>query len=347
MIDWRDMDRVDEWRVDMVDPNDLSRVLGTLSGVTALSLDLGYYADTRAGAKVETLGDDGYVANSMLRIVHSVPGWGYTEPLFTGFVTDVDEAVENGTRKASYSLSSSLYGVGGDLFTGPFTIGVGGTALQAVDAILKGCGRPYRLLLARDYRFTSARMWEAASSKLSALFDVMDLAGDRLSVDGEGYVTVEGWSAPSAADQPDWVLDAEDRASVVRSEDVKHSTTAYEAPGRYIVTHKDGDALTVGVADMASGAGTSASVRGYTLTETRDVMDLPGGQTQADQLAAQYLAAAQGAVDEWSVKCMYMPLREGDRVLLRLWGDEVRGFVKDASFDLLKGTVDVTVKGVA
>lgn len=347
MIDWRDTDRIDDWRVDMVDPNDLSRVLGSLSGVTALSLDLGYYADTRAGAKVETLGDDGYVANSMLRIVHSVASWGYTEPLFTGFVTGAEESVDNGTRKASYTLSSALYGVGGDLFAGPFTMGVGGTTLQAVDAILKGCGRPYRLLLANDYRFTSARMWEAASSKLSALFDIVNLASDRLSVDGEGYVTVEGWSAPSAADEPDWVLDAGDRSAVTLGDDAKHSTTAHEVPGRYIVTHKDGDALTIGTADVAAGSAASASVRGYTLTETRDVTDLPGGQAQADQLAAQYLAAAQAAVDEWSVTCLYMPLREGDRVLLRLWGEDVRGFVKDASFDLLKGTVDLTVKGVA
>ena len=118
-------------------------------------------------------------------------------------------------------------------------------------------------------------------------------------------------------------------------------------PGRYVVTHKEGSAVTVGVADVAATMASSAMSRGYVVSETKDVPDLPGGLAQAHALAAQYLAAAQGHEEEWGVTSLYAPYREGDVVRLRLWGEEHHGYVRDADFDLLGGTVKLTIGGIA
>lgn len=343
--DWSDMDRTDEWSVEMVDPRNPSISRGWLKGLKDLSVSTGYYVDTRMTATIETLGDDGYIENSQLRIWHTVPEWGLTYPLFTGYVTSAPDSLENGTRTTSYRCSSAMYAMQVDLFTAPFAINKGAKALDAMGQILNGSGRPYKVANgARDYLFGRPRAWKAADTKLSALNDIANISDDRLTVDGYGYVVIEPYQIPSQAKDPDYVI-ATDGGLVV-SETIDHTNTASEAPGRYIVTHTNGDEVVSAYADVDSSNPNSPQRRGYTLATSNDVTDLTGGAAQAKQLATTYLKKAQGGVEEWGCTCLYFPAQEGDFVKLRLWGEEHLTFVKSAEFSPLSGTVKLNLKGV-
>lgn len=349
-MDWTDTDRTDRWLVEMVDPNDLSTSRGYLADgcVTDLALTLAQDSDTKASAKVSTLGDDGYVRGSALRIWHEVDEWGYREPVFTGYVKEAPDSIVQGVRQTDYQLASALWAVSRDLWPSPFAVASGGTALAAIRAVLDLCSRPYEVDSgALDVRLTTPRAWEAGSSRLDSIADLADMAGDYLSVSGSGLVTVAALPDLTAVSTPTWELDTDDDRAMTLSDGASHTSTAGDVPGRYIVTHKEGSTVTVGVADVAAGMASSASARGYVVAETKEVSELPGGLSQAYVLAAQYLAAAQGHDEEWSVSTLYAPYREGDVVSLRLWGETHIGYVRDADFDLLAGSVKLTIGGLA
>lgn len=350
MADWRDMARTDEWLVEMVDPNDLSGSRGYLADgtVTDLSLTLAYDTETKASAKVTTLGDDGYVQGSMLRVWHEVGEWGYREPVFTGYVSGTSDTISAGVRKTSYELGSALWAIRSDLWPEQFSVASGATAMQAMRSVLGQCSRPYvELAGALDVRTTATQLWKVGTSRLDTLLDLAEMAGDYVSVDGMGRVTVGPSPFNSALDTPRWELDTDDPLSVTTNAGVTHDVTPDDAPGRYIVTHKEGSTVTVGVADAPATYQTSAARRGYVIAKTSEAKELPGGLAQARVLAAQYLAQEQGFVDEWGLTTTYMPYREGDVVGLRLWGDYHVGYVREADFDLIPGKVKLTIGGLS
>lgn len=350
MVDWADASREDAWTVEMVDPNDPTTSRGYLADgcVTDLTLTLAADSDTKATAKVSTLGEDGYVEGSMLRIWHEVEEWGYREPVFTGYVKEAPDSIVQGVRQTDYQLGSALWALSRDLWPAPFAVASGGTALAAIRAVLDLCSRPYEVDSgALDLRLASPRAWEAGSSRLDCLHDLADAAGDYLSVSGMGLVTVAAGPDLSGASTPTWELDTEDDGAMTLSDGASHTSTAGDVPGRFVVTHKEGSAVAVGVADAAATMPSSAMSRGYVVAETKDVPDLPGGLAQAHALAAKYLAEAQGHDEEWGLTSLYAPYREGDVVRLRLWGEEHIGYVRDADFDLLGGTVKLTIGGIA
>lgn len=352
--DWSERDRADEWQVELVDPHDATASRGELSGVTAASIRLVWDSGHRASATVETLsgdGDDGWVENSRLRIWHVIRRWGYRKALFTGYVTGrADEWVAGGL-KVSYECKSALWAVSADLWPYPFACGSGGTVRGAVKQVMDSCSRPYMLLSgAGDYRFSAARVWNAGTSKLDTLSDLVSLASSRLDVDGMGYPTVGPARLPTTSDRPRWTIDAAGAGSVVTS-GVEHSTTAAQVPGRYIVTHKEGNQVTVGVATSGAEKASSAQRRGYVLAEAEEVTDLPGGQSQANSIAADRLSAAQGADEEWRLSCLYFPARPGDACHLRLGGTRQSAigtrscWVREADVDCLAGTMELTLRG--
>lgn len=352
--DWCDQDRADEWQVELVDPHDATRSRGELRGVTSAKVSYVWDAEGRASATVETLapdGDDGWVEASRLRVWHVIREWGWREALFCGYVKSRKDEWTSGGLRATYELGSALWAMSADLWTQPFAVGAGGTVRGAVGQVMSSCGRDYRLLAgAGDLRFTTSRVWQAGSSKLATLTDLCSLAGSRLDVDGMGLPTVGPARVPTASDAARWTLDASGPGSVVVSS-VEHSSTAGQVPGRYVVTHKEKDNVTVGVATADASNPASAQRRGFTIAETEEVTDLPGGQAQANQLAAEALEARAAADEEWRMTCLYFPARPGDACRLRLGGAANAAigtracYVREVDADCLAGTMDITLRG--
>lgn len=352
--DWRAA-RDDRFEVELVDPRDPGRSLGWLRSIEGISLSMSMDSDTRCSAEVSTWGDDGYLEGARLRIWHRVASPAWSEALFCGYVTEVADSWSRGTLGRTYQLKSSLYAMSADLFVGKFVVAQNGSVLQALGRLMDLCDRPHRVLAgARDRRFTATKVWDVATGKLDCMHELAAEAGDRLSVDGLGYVTVGADPALSPRPAARFTVDTRDPRSVALSgTSIDHTSTALTVPGRYIVTHKDGDSVTVGWVDAPTSLPSSPARRGYVLAASREAKDLTGGADEARRLAQRYLDAAQGGSDEWSVSTLYLPVREGDLVDLRTWDEDGRVpslhrcEVKSADKDLLKGEMKLVLRGVA
>lgn len=345
-MNWKDSARTDIWRVEQVDPvnPDISR--GSLEGVSSLSLTWGYYTDTRGSASITTLGNDGFIKHSQLRIIHEVPEWDYTYELFTGYVTGVEKNSSQGTTETTYTLKSPLYALDVDIQAWTFVVGENGMALNAMKTLFERCNRPYSFdPKSKDYRFSSTKVYPVGDSHLTTLFDISGLAEDRISVDGHGRVTVSPYTTPTQL-TPMWYLDTDDENTMVLNDSISETNTDFDVPGRVIVNHKDGDNEITAWADASSSYESSSSKRGYMLSEIQDVTDLSGGQQQAQALADKYLAEAQASYKEWQVSTLYMPMREGDCVQFTLYGESHHTLAKTIDVEPLNGAMKITLKEV-
>lgn len=345
-MNWADQNRDDIWRVQMIDPFDFSVVRGEFSHITGISLTWGYYTDTRGSADVKVL-DEEYIPHSMLRIIHEIPAWEYSNEVFCGYVTGQDSDTLQGSTERTFSLSSVLYGLDQDLLASTFAIGKNGYAKDAMRRIASKCNnRPIVFEPgSNDYRFSSSKVYPVGDSYLETMFDLCDVSKNRLSVDGHGRITVSKYVEPSKL-TPLWILDTEARDSVVLSESIPESTTEYDAPGRIIVTHQEGDNEIVASADADASLDSSPKKRGYMKAELRQETDLTGGYSQALKLAKQYLNDAQDSYKEWQVSSLYMPIREGDCIQLILDGTSHKTLAKSIDVDCLANTMKLTLKEI-
>lgn len=345
-MDWTIANRKDVITVQMVDPHSLDRVIGLLEGVylPGTSVTEGYYTDTRVSAKVSTVGDDGYVSDAWLRIVHSVPDEGYSEELFCGPVTDASSDDESGVTKTKYSLDSNLYTIKDDLLVNGFSIGRGGRLKMAVDQLLSMCGRERDLSKMQDKVIQAPVMYERGDSALSDLFDMCD-GTNRVSVDGHGRVTVSKYTAPSAIG-PILDIDPLDPRSVVVGS-VSHSDSSRKTPGRVIYKSGSGDKERVGSYDAPASAASSSARRGYMVAkmETASGTDDPS-VSQLNAMARRSWQASQDAGREHEMTVIWQALHQGDVVRYRHDGEWVKCLVKSVESDLGAMRQRLTLKEV-
>lgn len=349
--DWDSATLLHSMRVELVDPLNLETLRSGLSGLNPSGkLSLNYYGDTRAGLTISTsvpIGEsDGWDGTAAMRLVHSVAGW--EETLFTGYVTDAPWKDANGTRVTDYTLSSALYGLQADKVSWPYTVGANAMGLDAIEAIFEQCrNRPHRVLAgAKNYRFGSATVYEAGKTWLSVLLDIADRSGDRIDVDGRGYVTVAPYSPPSER-TPVFVLDADDPMTTAL-DGISGSNDALSIPSRAVVHAKSGDMELTGRASQPSSSPYSHARRGYNLDLYADQSDMePFTQAQADFLAAQSLAQASALTESRDASMLYRPLSSGDVIAFRRSREESRYMVSTAELDLSTWIWSLGLKGVA
>lgn len=343
MVDWSRGDLSHRMEVLQVDPLNLVSVRGSIVEPSGGELNLDYYGDTRMGAVIEEFGSS-WDGTSALRIVHTVSDWTgdlYTETIFTGYVTKASR--KNSTR--TYELASTLHGLETNVTPGVFTVSAGSKALDVCRRIFDTVSRPYSIAPdAVDYLFSGAVVYEAGSSYLSILFDLMDKSNNRISVDEDGIVTISRYVRPSVR-TPDWSESTEDaRTCIIGSPE--YSDGSMTAPERSIVhAEKDGKTITA-VALAPSGTYTRHAVRGYCIDDWHDESDLsPFARSSAQALADKYLANALEPDREMHHGLMYRPLREGMVESLYDGGETRRWQVSDASLDLKSWMWDINFKG--
>lgn len=346
MIDWTTAGRRDEVTVHLVNPHSLDTVIGTLGNV-----DLGgctvtedYHSDTRVSAKVSTIGDDGYVEDAWLRIVHGVPGADYSEELFTGPVSKQDSAIRSGAVHSDYELDSNLYTISDDLLVWGLTVGAGGSLRDAVAKLLDLCGREHDLSRMQDKRIQSPVTYERGDSALSDLFD-LTADSNRIGVDGHGRVVVERYTAPSAM-EPVLDIDPGDPRSIVIG-DVSVSDDRFTTPGRVIYRAGSGDDEVMGSADATPDMRSSSARRGYMVARMETAGDLESPtRSQVDALARRSLMASQDIGREYQLTIIWHPLHAGDVVRYRHDGTWRKCLVRSCESDLGTMTKRLTLKEV-
>lgn len=335
--DWTKANLTHSFYIEMVDPLTLSDSRGLLGNVeNDGTLTLKYYGDTRAGLTVTTIApegeSDGWDGTAALRLVHEVNGW--SETLFTGFVTGRDWEDESGIRTWSYELKSTLYGLESETAAKAYTVGKNAMAKSVLANIFKGASRLYEIGSdALDYRFGSATVYDSNKSLLSISFDVSDKANDRITVAGTGVIEVHKYTAP-AKKTPDFILDTSDPRAVTLPP-VSGTTDLFDLPGRVVVTAKKDDKEVFGTATVGSLSDLSMGRRGYLLDSYHSETDMtPHSQAQAEKLAKQYLEAETALTEELELSIMYRPLKEGQIIRLAHRGETANYLISTAALDL-------------
>lgn len=344
--------RRDLFRAFLVDPHDLTRVRGELSGIdlSGTSVAEGYYTDTRVQAKVVTRfpasSTDGWRDYSWVRLVHEVPDWGYREDMMTGLVLSRDLATTWGTAKATYDLESSLYAIAYDLIPWRWTCAKAASALRSAERLLDTCGRRWVSLGAHDGRYGDVKTFDVAQSALSTLFKLTDQAGDRIGVRGsDGAVTIAPYVVPSRI-PPVVTLDDRDPRGIVVGE-VTRTSDEGKVAGRSIVTSGSADKERLASADAPSSAASSSSRRGWMMAVSHSETGTGGKDLTQDQLRARargYLASDSAPDTEWSLATRWLPLHQGDGVTLVVHGASHHTFVKSVERDLGTRECKLTLK---
>ena len=359
--DWRDTTRTDRISFQMVNPTDLEASMGELEGVEigSASLSCGYYTDTRTSGKLTVIGEN-WVRGSFIRIVHQVPEWGYSHELGTYLVTNDDRQRENGSWAYDLTLQSMLFGLSTDKLVRPWAISQNAMMLKAAAQCLDNAGRPHDFTGAVDYRFKGARIMETGTDRLSIMYALAQLGGNRLDVDGHGNVTMSKYVRP-ASKAPVWRIDLADPRGVAL-DGLSGSTDYLEMPNIVGVcytynTTKNGKSVQQEInasAQVSADNPHSGAVRGYNVVDFRSLSEMsPATAARAQQLAQQYLANDSVEHVEWQLSTIYLPIWEGDTVELVISDGEeayqgVRHcLVKNVDLQLSDMTMRLTLKETA
>jgi len=356
-MDWHDLTRTGEVVVEQVSPTNLDATMGRLEGVDlgGSSLSWGYYADTRTTGKLRVVGD-GWQRGSMLRVTYRIPEWGWQRELGTYIVTNDSASREHGAWTYDLDLQSVLYGLSTDLLVRPWAIARNAMALTAARQLVEAAGRELLSDGAHDMRLKSPKVIETGTSRLSALFALADMCGDRLDVDGHGRVLLEPYVSP-ASKVPTLTIDLADQRGVAL-DGIQRSTDWLKMPNVAAVQftyNAGGKQREINASAMVSAsAHQSQSARGYTVTDLHQLSEMsPQTAARAQQLAAQYLANDATEHVEWELSTTYLPIKAGDVVELVIHDGlaDYRGrrkcLVKSCELDLGDMTMALTLKETA
>lgn len=357
--DWLDQTRKDELHFYMVSPTNPNDVYGELDGVdlSKSSLTAEYYTDTRTSGSISVVGDN-WIRGSLIRVTHTVPAWGYKRNIGTYIVTEDSASRANGIWTYDLTLHSRLFGLSTDKHPKPWTIAKNARALKAMEDSLKQATCPYRKVNSpKDRVYKTATVVESGTERLSALFELSNASGNRLDVDGDGYVTISPYVNPSSR-TPSYRIDIEGERGISMDE-VSRTTDWLQMADVSVVSHKytqtNGDKSVEkeisGIAYVSSSLHQAHRQRGYTVTRFESVSEMsPQTKARADAIALQNLKSEQRELIEWTLPTTYLPVWEGDVIELVVhdglsaYRGKRKCLVKGVDLELEHMTMSLTLK---
>lgn len=362
-LDWKDLTRKDELKFLMVSPTNLGDIYGELDGVdlSGSSLEGAYYSDTRTSGTISVVGD-GWVRGSLIRVIHTVPSFGWERTLGTYIVTDDQASRSNGVWKYRLTLQSMLFGLSTDKLVRPWTISKNAMALKAIKDCLNAAAFKYSIVSgANDYKLKTPQVIESGTSRLSCIYSLCSTTRNRLDVDGNGVVVVSKYVSP-ASKTPSARIDLSDSRGIAhddlsRSTDWLQMIDVVGVSFKYSESVKKNGKTTSVQKEINASAKVSSSLhnshanRGYSVTDFRSVSDLsPQTAARAQQLANQYLKEDSPELITWELTTTYLPVWEGDVVELVVHDglEAYRGIrkclVRNVDIDLNTMTMHLTLK---
>lgn len=344
--DWADTSYTLRPYLQMVDPWNNLIERGSMTNISKCSVTWGYDTDTIASASIETLGDDGYIDGSRIRVCYEVQEWGLRETVFTGYVETGTPTIVNGTRVNTYSLKSVLKVCEGHHLVYPMLVGAGNSAINGINHILTRAG--YRLIFApncTDFLFHEPKIYNVGSeSVLAVLKDLCELSGNRLNVSPDGAVLVERAINPSQM-PAQWRLHDESTRGMIIEGTLKPSLAESSVPSRVIITASQGDDSIVGFAEVPPDSWANQGRRGYQLDHVETSSDISNmSQSAADAMAQKILQEKIDSIRDWAMDTLFFPGKIGDGVQLTVQGVMYATYIKNITFDLIERKCSVTLK---
>lgn len=253
--------------VDMVSQLNVNTVLGSLKNVSIsdCSITENYFSDSRIQAKVVTVvkngESDGYIKNSRLRMILSIPSRNWTKTLFTGFVTNISESDNEGFIKRTYTLNSTIWGLTDHLMHIYVSADKGGSVVRTTESLLKDHTTfQYDLSKAQDKHFGDTKIYDVGTSLLNILIEIND-GTNRLEVDSAGRVLLVKYVKPKDI-SASVTIDYEDYKTLTMEELTK-SSNEDDMPGRTIVISRGGSNVISSHYDAPVTADSSQHNRGW------------------------------------------------------------------------------------
>ena len=356
MTMWQDTNHSWDVRVEVVDQNNLENVRGRLRDVdlAQCSVTEGWDTDSRVqarfGTSVREYEDDGYVDKSRLRMVLSVPEWGWSRELVTGYVTDIELALSQGFVNRRYTTDSVMWALGKDLLPWNVVCAKGQSMMEVTRWWLNTARMPFVEYGPNDKRYPDAKSYEVGESILSTLFD-MNEGLNRLDVDGHGRLVIRANPDLRAA-TPIMTLDASDPRTLICS-DLTRTSDEWDIVSRVIVTSSDSgsgkDRKTIaGYADADPTWQSAPQIRGYNIgkKESYDGANEHPGVQELTDVAKRKLSEAQPTSIEWSFTVLFCDLHAGDMVTLIPFSYPRKCLLTSVQTDLGDMTQKITAKEI-
>lgn len=355
MSRWKDTNHTWDVKVEVVDQNNLENVRGELVDLdlSKCSVTESYDTDSRVQASVGTSvkGDesDGYIDKSRLRIILSVPEWGWTREMATGYVTDGRKTVDQGFANREYTMDSVMWALGEDLLPWNVVCAQGQSMMEVTRWWLNVARMPFIEYGPNDKRYAEAKSYEIGDSILSTLFD-MNEGLNRLDMDGHGRVVIRPKPDLRAA-MPVITLDASDPLGLICS-DLVRTSSEWGIVSRVIITASEssnGEHRTIaGYADADPNWPSAPQIRGYNIGK-KESYDGASEHPSVDELtnvARQKLNDEQPVSIEWAFTVLFCDLHAGDVVTLVPFSYERRCVLTSVQTDFADMTQKLTAKEV-
>ena len=380
-MDWKDGERRDVLRVQMVNPTNYGS-LGYLK-VTGASITESYNSDTRIQGTISALDADNYVPLSMIRLIHEADfsnGEHYRKVLGTFFAMRSRDTWRSGAQTTEFQLKSVLYGMANDYAPFDMTIAAGATTQAAFNNICSKCKRK-RLWVsgANDKKFAKNRLLEAGDSYLSWLHQLANMTRNRIDCDERGRVTISKYIAPSKR-SPSMRLAF--NSKLVLSSGIVRESDEMEVPGRSIVTweheyevqvkdgtykinytdpdgvyHPEGSDKFItkierktitDYADVDDGNQAHIARRGFRVAQWHSMDDLGDSKATAQEYAKSFLEEDSKPTVTWGVSTRWFEINEGDVISWKPSEDEPyrKVLVMNADKDLFAFTMYLELKEV-
>lgn len=298
--------RVEDYRVELLDLQD--RVLGVLGAVDADAGTLDFSAHTTIrGSGNLTVQDP-----SVDWLAHRVRVSYVLENESVPLITAIPRAPVEAHTAVGASVDVELYDktliLSEDAYGASYGLPAGTTIVDAVEDVILSTGEPEEALLLThsDAVLASGMVWEAGTSKLRIVNDLLDAAGFfALYCDGLGRFRADPYTTPSTR-PVEWVFEG-DRGLYLpewtRDRDV------FAVPNRFVcVGRSEGEtAALVSVAeDVDPESPFSYPSRGRWITRT-DVDVEAASQTVLDLIAERRLFEAQRVTETFEFRHPWLP----------------------------------------
>lgn len=197
---WTTSGRVDAFAFEKVAPNNLSKHLGWLEGVTGGSLTFDYDSDLKVSGSLD-ISTTSFVENCVLRI-HYKPKLGAEQKdivLCTCFATASDMDFDKGRYKGKLELKSVLARYVDDKLRNTFSIGKNkGYKAELKRLIDNNCGGKYSVAAdVKDKVCGKALAFESGKAPMEVIQSIADTLDAQVGVDKNGYMTLKRYLAPS------------------------------------------------------------------------------------------------------------------------------------------------------
>ena len=316
----------------LVNQTNIREVLGSLKNIVADSVTIteNYNSDSRVQAKLSTITkadqSDGYISYSRIRIIMSVPAKQWSEPIMTGYVSDIEEHMENGYVQRTYSIEGTLWGLLDHKLYNSIVISKGAKLLTVWTSLIRKCTKMQcDITGAKNCTFGNTVVYEPGTELSTILFEVSS-GYNRMDVDPFGAITLRPYVSPSKKPVSRTINYKDLKGFAIAP--LTRTTTEFDAPGRAIVTAmvstKDSSGKTsqktiVGHYDAPASDITSQQKRGW-LSARMDSYIGTSEKPTKDELnkvaKKNWESSKQEVGYEWSGSCVFQNYHAGDVVYL-------------------------------